>query len=100
MTLLFVLRSMLLVAPLLMAPLLDTSPVEAKTRHVRPHPAPASDATESSPYQSAMRECEGYYSGQRFRLGLDRYAYIEGCFRTKTGRYPSELQVNCTLRRC
>jgi len=91
---------LVLLSTLLMAPLVDANPVEAKTRNVLVRPALASNATESSVYQSAMRECEGFYGGQRFLLGRDRYAYIEQCFKIKTGKTPSELQINCTLRRC
>jgi hypothetical protein len=48
----------------------------------------------------AMYECQARYAGNRGLLGRDRYAFIEGCFKSLTGRYPFEARENCTLRRC
>ena len=48
----------------------------------------------------AMYECLSRYAGNRGFLGRDRYAFIEGCFKGLTGKYPFEVHENCTLRRC
>jgi hypothetical protein len=91
---------LVLLSTLLVVPLLDAKPVEAKTKHVRAHPVVASNAPAGRDYQSVMAECEGMYAGNRGYLGRDRYVYIEQCFKNITGKSPADLQVNCTLRRC
>jgi hypothetical protein len=90
---------LVLLSTLLVAPLLVANPVEAKTKNTRMHPALAS-YTPGRDYQTAMVECEGMYGGNRGFLGRDRYAYIEQCFKNKTGKTPGDVGVNCTLRRC
>jgi hypothetical protein len=51
----------------------------------------------SAAYRQAMAKCQELYGGWRGALGRDRYAYIERCFKDLTGKYPSEVNVNCTL---
>jgi len=50
--------------------------------------------------EEAMRTCEEMYTGNHGLASRDRYAYIERCFRGKTGKYPFQSQMNCSLRRC
>lgn len=56
--------------------------------------------TTQSSHQDAMYSCEAMYAGPRGFLGKDRYAFIERCFKDKTGKYPFEVNQNCSLRRC
>ena len=49
---------------------------------------------------SAWADCQRNYGGRRGFLGRDRYAFIEQCFKLKTGKYPAQLQLNCKLRGC
>jgi hypothetical protein len=44
-----------------------------------------------------MDKCQELYGGYRGPLGRDRYAYIERCFKDLTGKYPSQVDMNCTL---
>jgi hypothetical protein len=50
--------------------------------------------------RDAMAQCESYYGGQRFFLGRERYAYIEQCYHSATGKYPHQTQTNCKVDRC
>jgi hypothetical protein len=52
---------------------------------------------ESAAHRQAMDKCQELYGGFRGALGRDRYAYIERCFKDMTGKYPFEVNVNCTL---
>jgi hypothetical protein len=60
----------------------------------------------SAAHQQAMEECKARYGGRGFedggprgRVGRDqRYAYIEACFKEKTGLSPFQANVNCTYR--
>jgi hypothetical protein len=51
-------------------------------------------------YEDAWYTCQSWYAGARGFLAKDRYAYIEECFKGKTGKYPAEVGMNCSLRRC
>jgi hypothetical protein len=51
----------------------------------------------SATYREAMAKCQELYGGWRGALGRDRYAYIERCFKDLTGKYPSQVNMNCTL---
>jgi hypothetical protein len=51
-------------------------------------------------YSQAMYQCASQYHGYRGQLGRERYAYIEGCFKNLTGKYPADVGENCPLRRC
>ena len=44
-----------------------------------------------------MDKCQALYGGFRGALGRDRYAYIERCFKDLTGKYPFQVNMNCTL---
>ena len=57
------------------------------------------DATQES-YEDAWYTCQSWYAGARGFLAKDRYAYIEQCFKDKTGKYPGQVGMNCSLRRC
>jgi hypothetical protein len=56
--------------------------------------------------QQAMEECKARYGGwgpqergsSRGRVAGLRYAYIEACFKEKTGLYPFQAKVNCIYR--
>ncbi len=52
---------------------------------------------ESAAHRQAMDKCQELYGGFRGALGRDRYAYIERCFKDLTGKYPFEVNINCTL---
>jgi hypothetical protein len=60
----------------------------------------------SAARQQAMEECKARYggwgvqehNGPRGRVGGLRYAYIEACFKEKTGLYPAQANVNCIYR--
>lgn len=56
--------------------------------------------TVSARHQQAMDECKERYGGgvARGHLGRDRYAFIEACFKEKTGMYPFQANVNCFIR--
>jgi hypothetical protein len=62
---------------------------------IRANPSQTASAT----HRQAMDECQELYGGGRARghLGRDRYAYIEACFKQKTGMYPFQVNMNCTL---
>ena len=67
---------------------------EAAAKKARP------SQTASMTNSQAMYQCASQYAGYRGYLARDRYAYIEGCFKILTGKYPSEVGENCPLRRC
>jgi hypothetical protein len=51
----------------------------------------------------AMRECAIRYGGRfaRGRVMRDhRWAYVEACFKEKTGMYPWQAHENCPFRYC
>jgi hypothetical protein len=60
----------------------------------------------SAARQQAMEECKARYGGSgpqehggpRGRVAAFRYAYIEACFKEKTGLYPFQANVNCIYR--
>jgi hypothetical protein len=78
------------------ASLLVANSVNAASKDTQKTPA----AQASNTHQDAMYACEAMYAGNRGYLGKDRYAYIERCFKDKTGKYPFEVNQNCSLRRC
>jgi hypothetical protein len=51
----------------------------------------------SAAHRQAMDKCQELYGGFRGALGRDRYAYIERCFKDLTGKYPFQVNINCTL---
>jgi hypothetical protein len=61
-----------------------------------------SEATQGSQgsYEDAWYTCQSWYAGNRGFLAKDRYAYVEQCFKDKTGKYPGQVGMNCSLRRC
>jgi hypothetical protein len=73
----------------LVASLFDVGPALSQT----PRPSPA----ESASHRQAMDKCQELYGGWRGAMGRDRYAYIERCFKDLTGKYPSQVNMNCTL---
>jgi hypothetical protein len=48
-------------------------------------------------HRQAMDECTERHGGFRGHLSRDRYAFIEPCFKEKTGMYPFQARVNCVL---
>jgi hypothetical protein len=54
--------------------------------------------TASATHRQAMEECLNLYGGWRGTLGRDRYAYIEACFKQKTGMYPFQVNITCTYQ--
>ena len=66
--------------------------------------AKSAAALSQAALQQAMRDCENMYRSPRRgrRSGLENfvYAYIERCFKIKTGMYPAQANINCNLRRC
>jgi hypothetical protein len=67
-----------------------------------PRDKPKTDAAQGTQesYQDAWYTCQSWYAGARGYLAKDRYAYIEQCFKEKTGKYPGQVGMNCVLRRC
>jgi hypothetical protein len=67
-----------------------------------PRDKPKTDAAQGAQasYQDAWYTCQSWYAGARGFLAKDRYAYIEQCFKDKTGKYPGQVGMNCVLRRC
>ena len=51
----------------------------------------------SAAHRQAMDKCQELYGGWRGAMGRDRYAYIERCFKDLTGKYPSQVNMNCTV---
>jgi len=71
--------------------------VNAQSRD-KQKPAPA--AGTQAAYEEVWVACQAQYAGGRGFLARDRYSYIEMCFKDKTGKYPGQVGMNCTLRRC
>jgi hypothetical protein len=51
----------------------------------------------SAAHRQAMDKCQELDGGWRGAMGRDRYAYIERCFKDLTGKYPSQVNMNCTV---
>ena len=66
--------------------------------------AQSSAAQSQAVLQQAMRDCEHMYRGarrgSRWGMGNFVYSYIERCFKSKTGVFPSQANINCRLRYC
>jgi hypothetical protein len=86
----------MLFSALFVAALLNAGPAQSKAAKKES----PSDTTGVMTASQAMYECQSRYAGNRGLLGRDRYAFIEGCFKSLTGKYPFEVRENCTLRRC
>jgi hypothetical protein len=56
--------------------------------------------TAGTNYSQAMYQCTAQYAGNRSAVNSYRYAYIEGCFKALTGKYPADVGQSCQLRRC
>ena len=87
---------MILFSAFVFAALVGAGVAESKTAGAKK----ASPSQTASTTSQAMYECQALYAGPRGFLGRDRYGYIEGCFKAKTGMYPFQAHENCTLRRC
>ena len=89
-------------AALLLGSFLAAGPAASKTKDSPRLPAAqlASVPVGSGAHKDAWTRCQSQYDGQRYFLGRDRYAYIEQCFHNETGKYPHQVQMNCTVNRC
>jgi hypothetical protein len=52
----------------------------------------------SAAYQQAMDMCQEMYGGRW--MGHQRSLNIETCFKSLTGKYPGQVNLNCTVCNC
>jgi hypothetical protein len=85
-----------------LALLITAGVAEAKTKTTKSKAGATTASAQAAggTHKSAMAECEAQYGGQRFFLGRDRYAYIEQCFKSATGMYPHQANMNCSVKGC
>jgi hypothetical protein len=83
-------------AAVLVSPLV-TDTVGAQSRD-KQKPAAAQGA--QSEYEKAWVDCQAQFAGSRGALGRDRYGSLEMCFHDKTGKFPAQVGMNCSTRRC
>jgi hypothetical protein len=48
-----------------------------------------------SPAQRAMQECQARYKFAGSQMWVERWPFVEACFKEKTGLYPGQANVNC-----
>jgi Bacterial tandem repeat domain 1 len=51
-----------------------------------------------SPAQQAMQECQARYKFAGSQMWVERWPFVEACFKEKTGLYPGQANVDCHRR--
>jgi hypothetical protein len=93
--------SVMVVSTFVLASLVASASAQSKTKPRVPGAQLASvPVGGSSSHKDVWARCQSNYDGQRYFLGRERYAYLEQCFHNETGKYPHQVQLNCTINRC